>query len=330
MTVDPAQEGAPGSPAPAANASAGGISTAPSGALGQKLGGDLPCIVCRYNLRGLSIRSVCPECGTAVRATILALVDPHAAELERMPNPRWTALGLMAWVFFALAAVVACWIPSAWRGYEVRHVWTVVAVVASGLGALALVRPHAGAARPATVMAGVAVFLYAPLAWLVWDVSSRQWTGGRSAIFPYVVLVAHERSPTMHRVMICILASAIALLLRPNARLLVARSLALRTGRVDRQTILAIVAAATIAALGEGALELSRSTRGMTADISRLAGQILVPAGWALVTLGLIGSLVDAVRIAKSIVMPAPTLKQVIAGQGLSSPRRHGDTEGKS
>src|SRR5690606_18351368 len=162
------------------------------------------------------------------------------------------------------------------------------------------------------ILAAAGVVLYAPLAWLVWQVTSWGWTGGQSAIFPFVAMFAHERSPTMERLLVCVLVATISVLLRPNARLLVARSLALRTGRVDRQTILAIVAAAAIAALGEVSLGVARATHGTVADTARLAGQILVPAGWALVTLGMVGSLIDAVRIARSILMPAPTLGQVI------------------
>jgi hypothetical protein len=323
MTDGTAQEGAPGTPAARAGEDGGaGQSSAPAGALGARLGGDLPCVVCRYNLRGLSIRSVCPECGTAVRATILAMVDPHAAELEPIANPRLTAVGLVAWVFFALFAVLLCWIPAPgglW--YWVWHAAAAGCVACSGLGALALVRPHEGVAKLGTVLAGVGVFLYAPLAWLVWEVSSARVTGGQSAVFPYAAIAAQERIPTLERAMICVTAAVIALLLRPNARLLVARSLALRTGRVDRQTILAIVSAAGIAALGEGAVELSRGTRGTIGDIMRLAGEILIPAGWALVTLGIVGSLVDAVRISRSILIPAPSLRQVIAGKAHTSER---------
>jgi hypothetical protein len=293
-------------------ASAPGVAAA--GALSRQLGGDLPCVMCKYNLRGLSIRSVCPECGTAVRATILALVDPHAAEFEPITSPRLTALGLVVWVAGALLAALLAWLPApSGRGYGAWHVLVAASLIASGVGALALVRPHAGSGRLGTILAAMAVFLYAPLAWLVWEVTSWGWTSGQSAIFPFVALFAHERSPTVQRLLVCVLVAAIALLIRPNARLLVARSLALRTGRVDRQTILAIVAAAAIAALGETSLAVARASHGTFADTTRLAGQILVPAGWALVTLGMVGSLIDAVRIAKSILMPAPTLGQVIA-----------------
>jgi hypothetical protein len=280
------------------------------------LGGDLPCVVCRYNLRGLSIRSVCPECGTAVRATILALVDPHAMELEPLRSPRVTAAGLVAWMLFGLVAVALCWMPvSSGRLYGFWHVATVASVLGSAAGGLMLVRPHEGMGRGAMLLAAVGVLLYAPLAWVVWELTQLKWTLGQPAIYPVTALVGHERGPVMMRVLGCVLVAGIGLLLRPNARLLVARSLALRTGRVDRQTILGIVAACTIAAVGEVVLWQSRGATGTMADVSRLAGQILIPAGWALVTLGLLGSVIDAVRIARAIVMPSPSLGEVIGGQ---------------
>src|SRR5436190_23878239 len=73
-------------------------------ALGRQLRGDLPCVACGYNLKGLSIRSVCPECGTPVRATILSVVDPHAAELTPIRLPALVALGLLFCAAGALGA----------------------------------------------------------------------------------------------------------------------------------------------------------------------------------------------------------------------------------
>jgi hypothetical protein len=295
------------------------------GPLERQLGGDLPCVVCRYNLRGLSIRSVCPECGTAVRATILALVDPHASELEPIASPRVTALGLVAWIGGALAAMALAWLPAHEGWYALWHVAVLGGVIVSGVGALALVRPHAGTPRAGAAMASIAVAAYAPLSWLVWQATSWEHTAGRSAVVPFVAQPMPD-VPTAARVMACVLVAGVAILLRPNARLLVARSLALRTGRVDRQTILAIVAAAGIAALGETLVGITRGAQGRSADTAGLAGEILLVAGWALVTLGLLGSLIDAVRIARSIVMPPPSLGEVIekgslGGAGASARR---------
>src|SRR3954470_14312241 len=77
--------------------------------IARELTGNLPCVTCRYNLRGLSIKSVCPECGTAVRAAILAAVDPYAPILQPLYAPRLAATGLMLWAGGALAAGLLTW-----------------------------------------------------------------------------------------------------------------------------------------------------------------------------------------------------------------------------
>src|SRR5690606_27754218 len=61
--------------------------------IARQLKGDLLCIGCGYNLRGLSIREMCPECGIPVRATILGVIDPMADELAPIPRPRLVATG---------------------------------------------------------------------------------------------------------------------------------------------------------------------------------------------------------------------------------------------
>src|SRR5581483_4291904 len=81
--------------------------------LGRELGGDLHCVVCSYNLRGLSIRAICPECGTAVRATILSVVDPHASILRPITFPRLTAAGVILWAAGAVAVAMMAWLPQA-------------------------------------------------------------------------------------------------------------------------------------------------------------------------------------------------------------------------
>ncbi len=72
------------------------------------------------------------------------------------------------------------------------------------------------------------------------------------------------------RIAMAVLIAAIALGLRPNARVLVARSLVLRSGRVDRQTLLALAAAALLAAAGDSAAYVSLYRMSTVAEIMRL------------------------------------------------------------
>ncbi len=72
--------------------------------LSRELAGDLPCIQCGYNLRGLTVKGMCPECGTSVRATLLAVVDPMAGEFRPISFPRLTAYGMLVWSHAAVAS----------------------------------------------------------------------------------------------------------------------------------------------------------------------------------------------------------------------------------
>lgn len=286
-------------------------SRGPVPALGRRLGGDLPCVMCRYNLRGLSIRSVCPECGTPVRATILSVVDPHAAELTPIPRPFVAAAGLVLTAGGALSAFVLCWFAyllgvrgEAWR-------WAVMgSLTVSAAGAWTLVRPHGGIPRRNSLLAAAGAALYIPGAYLLWRVTDPEVLRGLEGVALVVdapMIVLAMRAAEMF-VMI-----AIALLLRPNARLLVARSLVLRSGRVDRQTMYAIAGAAAVAGVGRLMLLAALYTR-VSADRARIVGAVLVFLGSALVTLGLAGALVDCWRIGRSILAPSPTLRQVLGG----------------
>src|SRR5262249_4476485 len=97
------------------------------------------------------------------------------------------------------------------------------------------------------------------------------------------------------------LIAAIILLERPNARLLVARSLVMRTGRVDRQTLAAMAIAAWILALGAF---LGSLRPGVAADALRTFAALLIALGSLLLTIGVLGSMLDCARIAGAILIP--------------------------
>lgn len=282
--------------------------------LGRRLGGDLPCVVCKYNLKGVSIREACPECGTAVRATILAMVDPYACELMPIARPRLVAAGLIAWALGALVASLLGWAPylldvhsTPWR------VALVASIALSGMGALSLIHPHAGIRDSHRLMALLGVLLYVPIAWLAWQLTSSSWLFSRFS-FPPLSLDLDAPPRAMFRVLLDASVVLVLLLLRPNARLLVARSLALRMGRVDRQTMLAMVAAASAAGIGDLVWLTLGGFRGTVGDASLLLARILVVMGSVLLTLGSAGVLIDSYRIARAILVPTPSLAQVITG----------------
>ncbi|MBC7834796.1 MAG: hypothetical protein H7Y88_06815, partial [Phycisphaerales bacterium] len=296
------------------------------GSLGRELGGDLPCVVCGYNLRGLSILAACPECGTAVRGTILAVVDPLARELAPIRN-RWAvAAGLLLWTGFGLVAVLACWWPhvfdylygsarpTARRGMVIEaNVVAVVCVVLSAIGATMLLNPHKGIGSGARLAGLIGVLAYFPVAWLVF----RTGGGGEEELRIFLGADYVESVPRAVglRVVVAGFVVGIVLALRPTVRVLVARSLALRSGRVDRQTLLAMALASAVAGSGYAVWLAAMSGDGHVGEVAWLVGLVLVGLGSALFTLGLAGSLLDSLRIARAIMAPSPTLNEVIEGR---------------
>jgi len=105
------------------------------GVIARQLTGDLWCIGCGYNLRGLSIRELCPECAMPVRATILGVIDPKAHELTPLKRPRMVGLGLIAWAS-------GLWIATMAVGniYEADHVNSIL--MAGRADLVAIARPH--------------------------------------------------------------------------------------------------------------------------------------------------------------------------------------------
>lgn len=303
--------------------------------LAVSLEGKLPCACCGYDLRGVSILGVCPECGTAVRATLLAVVDPLAAELRPIDRPRRVALGLLVWVGgLGIAAVAAGaglirQVLAAWNYGETVSdpawlAWLVALLVCvSALGAAALVKPHDAVPRRDTVMAWVAVALHGPLAVSAVMLSGLQpmgWVGasksGASAIGPLAVIWEPSPDRTTLRLIAGVTGLGIIICLRPVTRVLVARSLAIRTGRVDRQTMLATAAAIVVVVIGDvlglGARWVGGG--GVASEWMSLAAVTLLGLGGLLLCIGLFSSLVDSVRIARAIIRPGPSMQQVLFG----------------
>lgn len=286
--------------------------------------GDLPCAGCGYNLRGLSVRAVCPECGTPVRATILATVDPYAAALRPVYVPWLTAAGILVWSGAGLAAALLTWFLRANDAAATlagtalfahpQHLDLVVSlatwcVFASAIGALALVRPHSGIPFWQSLVAFGGAGALAAAASLYSNLH-----GGfdLSHIKPYFSPEGmHPERIRMRLTMAALLCIAI-FGLRPNARLLAARSLLLRMGMVDRQTMLAMAASIGLGALGD-LIHLCGTA--LPDGVSRIAsslGDFMIAVGAMLFTLGLAGVFLDTLRIAPVLVRPPLAIARVL------------------
>lgn len=282
------------------------------------LRGALPCLNCGYELQGLSVRGQCPECGLAIRATILHRVDPKAEAFRPMPTPRLTAEAVFLWPALGLVAAMGGWLaragdaaeqwigagalPAGWVGLA-----TVIAAGISGLAAIALVYPVAQTPRRAVLAAGLGALAYIPLVLSLWWIQMKI-DPARPA--PYFEAAA---SPPRLMWRLGLDGSLLVILLglRPNARALVARSLVLRTGRVDRQTIYATAAAVGIAAAGDLIRLVSTTLTPAQGQLIEGAGTLLVLVGSILLTMALAGATVDGWRVRRAIRTPSPTLEQL-------------------
>ncbi len=288
--------------------------------ISRALTGDLPCAFCDYELRGLSVEGRCPECGILIRATILHTVDPEADELKPITQRHAVSIALVLWAAGGLAAVLGAWAPRIadiiWRIDPARtHAipdWAprlqLLGIAASGIAMLILIRPVRLVPLRESALAAFAAILYIPL-YITQSSILSAIDPLRSA--PYLIEPALAR-----RIELRLLSTAciitILLAFRPTARRLVRRSLALRTGRVGRQTILAMTAALVITAAADGARLLSLSLAPGPASIVEFFAKIAILLGSAMFTLGFVSALIDCWRIRRAIMIPSPSLRQVL------------------
>ena len=297
------------------------------GGLGTTLSGKLVCFRCKYDLVGLSVRSVCPECGTPIHATLLAVVDPHARELRPLTRPWLTAIGMMVWALGAVGAVLVLWwmrgrmmiagdiaaFDSQWIAAMGRA--GIYSMVLSGLGALVLIRPHDAVPKAWKRMAILGVLLYIPLIALNWYVLMRLDPIIGSPYPPErIVSVLFDR--TLPRVGASLVLAAIIVLLRPCARMLAARSLVMRTGRVDRQTMFALIATIGLWTLGDLAYVLAPFSPDALEQGFLVTGMMFIGAGSLLFTIGLGLLVVDVARLCPVLIEPAPAIGDVVGEEG--------------
>jgi hypothetical protein len=273
--------------------------------LARDLTGDLACARCGYNLRGLSIRATCPECDLPIRTTILSIVDPKAEEITPLTAPTLTAWGILAWVGGALLAAVCIGlirVDEALARLSIasvrmpvgRLVWAGIGgLCLSGLASAVLIRPHRRVPTRHRTLVVLGMLLYAPLIWVFWAIHARLDT---AFPLPYTAPSMHAAERTALRLCFGALAVMIILAQRPSARALAARSHVFRTGQIDRQSLMGLVAALAVAGAGD-ALGLLMARGVLTGDLFHPVQIALVALGSFLVTVGLFAAFVDAVRL---------------------------------
>lgn len=280
------------------------------------LTGDLPCVRCRYNLRGLSVLGDCPECATPISTTVLARVDPHASELRPIALPKLTGVGIVVWsVSGLLCALVTWWLrlaPPLGVGRSFQPELAKLAtglILLSGVASLAHVRPHDEIPPRRILGATVGVLLYLPLAWIYWRISGVLDPSMPPGVLPGSVL-------SEQRTVLSLLSSAIialiVLLQRPNARDLAVRSLVMRRGAVDRQTLVALAAAVSVMILGNLVHLCAGLVPFDVGEIVRTVGTIVIGVGAILTTIGLLNVVIDTLRLFPVVTQPPLAIEDVV------------------
>ena len=300
----------------------------PTTLIERELRGELPCVGCHYNLKGLSVKGLCPECGLAVRATLLAVVDPHASELQPIRYPRVVYGALVLWAVASLSAVCAVW---AIRLTEMVAVsastatppvigtlgrFVCVAWMAAAGGAALVAKPHQH--LPSWTSRGVilAAVAYLGLAFVSERTLLRLDAAGAHSLF--VASVSPGDVRTLWRCLedLCA-AGAVGGMSRLWGQLQ-ARSVLMRSGRMDRQSTPSMFAAIGIMAAGDLLWLVAGPAAGENIENSvlRLVCQSLIGVGSMLLTVGLIAILLDVARL-RGVMLAMPlSLEQLTVPEG--------------
>ncbi len=294
--------------------------------LARELSGNLPCVSCAYNLRGLSVRGLCPECGLAIRATLLSVVDPKAMELQPIRCPGMVYAGLVLWVLCSLGAVSCTWAirlteyvaasTNAPRPPLETLSWCVAGGwIGAAASVLLLLRPHARLSKwatPGVVLASLGFVLLAIINFQILrqldPASATLWVAGYA--------------PQLARTGLRIAGDATLILIIAGLSQLwsslQSRSALMRSGRMDRQSAASMYAAAGIAMVGDCIWLVFSPPTGASIDGSllRLICQALVAVGSMLLTVGLMAILMDVVRLRRVILAMPLSLDQVTQAEG--------------
>lgn len=282
----------------------------------------MPCIACGYDLQGLSVVGVCPECGSAVRATILAKVDPQADELLPLLTPTLTAYGLASGVIAGFLATCVAWLPriadaaerytpvDTSRFFSSRAFgWSFLLSIAfAGFASLSIVRPVAKTTRAQTLVTLGAVPFFAPMLWA----AHRIYFVIDPVSPPPYFIGTPSADRLAARIVLTLSLIGALLCLRPAARRLARRSMAMRAGRLNRQTILAMSGALLLTVVGDCLRLAAAGSPPALRDALDIAGSLLIFGGSALFTVGAAFCAYDAVRVGRALHRPMPALRQVV------------------
>lgn len=301
----------------------------------RALTGSLPCISCGYDLRGLTVKGVCPECSTAVRATVLARVDPGADALKPITHKRLLAFGIRLCFSAALVAIAAGWAMKAQEIWPMLTTSTsrppsaagtpwgvlqLIALCACCIGSMSISLPVPGVPRSRSWIALAGSILCIPGGiYAIHRIQSIDVQPDGPLAAAYIARDPDPARLVWHIIATAAFAVAI-MLIRPAVRPLVVRCRAIRVGRVDRQHLIVLVILFVI--IIAGSLIRAAWFNGGVFEILDPIGAVVIFVASILLSITLTRAMIDSWRIAYAIDHPPLGLKDIMADSRTAPPVR--------
>ncbi len=288
---------------------------------------DLPCIGCGYNLKGISPLTLCPECGLALRSTLAFVLDPDQDEIAPLKHSKRIGVALILIAALLLLAVGILWVP---------HSLTILREISDSGGTARRVSSawplwSPGVSGLLAIIAGLLTILFRkPTGELGSPPYRRGWHLGCLALLGFgvclLLLAGHDmvhgdalfkyldpQRANVKRTIIRLFLdcfAAIAMLGFPAVfRFLALRSMQHRVVQISHQGFSAMLVAVAIVTLGDiirlvAAWVLPFEVRAGETHAVLLIGSMLILVGSGMLTLALLNSLMDTIRLFRGMTAP--------------------------
>lgn len=138
---------------------------------------------------------------------------------------------------------------------------------------------------------------------------------------PYLRATDPSRDRLVLRIAMAASLAAALLCVRPNLRLLAARSVVVREGRVNRQSILAVIGAVLVGAAGDVVMLVLHGQTGTVGDLARVVHVSLAALGAVLLTSGVFNLLRDTLRLRPVLAATGLGITDVLADEEAQNAR---------